>query len=279
MARESQTQAGEVQARWIIDASGRSAFAGSRLGMQRRATQKERRIAIYGHFHGVFRNSGKAEGHITIVRIADGWFWLIPLAGGVTSVGLVIPSEIARTVTAKGAEAVFNEAVSSTPEMKDRMRDTSATGPLRVTGDYSWKFSQFAGPRVFLSGDAAGFVDPIFSSGVLLALKSSLCAANLIVKADKTNRSLTWLERRAYTREVSGWMHHYSKIIHAFYDSAGFEVFMNPAPAFQIPGSIGRLVGGNAAPGFLDRLRLGAFFAICRLQRSLSIAPTIGSLR
>jgi len=276
---EDKTQSGKVQARWIIDASGRAAFAGSRLGVQRKATQKSRRIAIYGHFQGVFRNSGKAEGHITIVRIANGWFWLIPLAGGVTSVGLVIPAEEARVVAARGANTVFQEAVSSTPEMEDRMRHTTAACPLRVTGDYSWKFSQFAGSRSFLSGDAAGFVDPIFSSGVLLALKSSILAADLIVAADKANRSLTWIECRAYTREVSSWMNQYSKIICAFYDRAGFEVFMNPAPVFQIPGSIGRLVGGNATPSFLDRMRLAAFFAICRLQRSLSIVPTIGSLR
>lgn len=276
---ERQTESGEIHARWVIDASGRSAFAGARLGMKRHATQKSRRIAIYGHFNGVFRNSGKAEGHITIVRIANGWFWIIPLAQGLTSVGLVIPSEEARFASRNGMDLVFNEAVASVPEMADRMRDATSASPLRATGDYSWKFSQFAGPRILLSGDAAGFVDPIFSSGVLLALKSSQLASDLILGADKRNRALTWMERRAYTREVSGWMKHYSKIIRAFYDKAGFEVFMNPAPSFQIPGSIGRLVGGNAAPGFLDQMRLAAFFTICRLQRRFSIVPAISSLR
>jgi flavin-dependent dehydrogenase len=275
---EKQNESGEIQARWVIDASGRSAFAGARIGLKRGATQKSRRIAIYGHFNGVFRNSGKAEGHITIVRISEGWFWIIPLAGGLTSVGLVIPAEKARAIKSEGMDSVFQQAVASVPEMEDRMREASAVGSLKTTGDYSWKFSQFAGPRILLTGDAAGFVDPIFSSGVLLALKSSLLASDLILGADKAERSLTWWERRAYTREVSGWMQHYSKIIQAFYDSAGFEVFMNPAPSFQIPGSIGRLVGGNAAPGFIDRLRLAAFFAICRFQRSLSIAPAIPSL-
>ena len=162
--------------------------------------------------------------------------------------------------------------------MKDRMKNTAAASSLRVTGDYSWKFSKLAGPRILLSGDAAGFVDPIFSSGVLLALKSSLYAAELILKADKTDRSLTWLERFTYTRSVSSWMNHYSRIIRTFYDRAGFEVFMNPAPVFQIPSSIGRLVGGNAEPSLLDRLRLAAFFGICRLQTKLCIAPPISSL-
>ena len=67
----------EVKARWLIDASGRSAFSGGRIGLQRRSTLKARRVAIFGHFEGVFRNGGKAEGHITIARFATGWFWLI----------------------------------------------------------------------------------------------------------------------------------------------------------------------------------------------------------
>jgi flavin-dependent dehydrogenase len=276
---KSEKESGTSQARWVIDASGRSAFAGALLGMQKQTTQKTKRVAIYGHFEGVFRNGGKAEGHITIVRIAGGWFWIIPLAGGITSVGLVLPSERARTIATRGAESVFQDAVCSTPEMKVRMRNTGGVSPLRVTSDYSWKFSKFAGPRILLSGDAAGFVDPIFSSGVLIAIKSAFYATELILKADATGRVLTWREQRAYTRTVSGWMNHYSKIIHAFYDRAGFEVFMNPSPIFQIPSSVGRLVGGNAEPNFLDNLRLTAFFMICRLQAALRIAPRISSLR
>jgi flavin-dependent dehydrogenase len=268
-----------VLCRWVVDASGRNAFAGQRIGFRRRATQKGRRAAIYGHFGGVFRNSGKAEGHITIVRTSGGWFWMIPLAGDRTSVGLVLPAEQARASESRTTEEIFHEAVEATPEVRGRMLGASALTPLRITGDYSWKFSSFAGRRVVLAGDAAGFVDPIFSSGVMLALKSSMGAASLILRADARGRSLTLAERWTYTRDVSGWMNRYARIIRAFYDRAGFEVFMNPAPVFQIPGSIGRLVGGEVRPGFSDSLRLTLFHAICRLQRVLPVAPPIHSLR
>jgi flavin-dependent dehydrogenase len=151
--------------------------------------------------------------------------------------------------------------------------------PLRATADYSWKHSSFASRRVILTGDAAGFVDPIFSSGVMLALKSGFHSAGMIVKADKKGRALTRWERYSYTRKVSGWMGQYAGIIGAFYDRAGFEVFMNPTPVMKIPNSIARLVGGDAEPSFLDQMRLDAFMMICRVQRLASIAPPIPSLR
>jgi flavin-dependent dehydrogenase len=268
-----------ITCRWVIDASGRSAFSGTRVGFKRRPTQNHRRMAIYGHFEGVFRNSGKAEGHITIVRIPDGWFWFIPLSGNRTSVGLVLPAAKIRTAEDRSLDIIFQEAVFSIPEARDRMSAAAPLCALRVTADYSWKHSSFASRRVVLTGDAAGFVDPIFSSGVMLALKSGVSAAQLIAKAEKSRRHLTRWERFAYTAKMTGWMNRYASIIRAFYDRAGFEVFMNPMPFMKIPNSIARLVGGDAEPRFVDRLRLKAFTAICSLQRLASIAPSISSLR
>ena len=269
----------EVKARWLIDASGRSAFSGGRIGLQRRSTLKARRVAIFGHFEGVFRNGGKAEGHITIARFATGWFWLIPLAGARTSVGVVLPSEEARTSTGRRIEDIFDEAVQSNDEVRTRLQGARLLTPLRATGDYSWKFSRFANRRILLTGDAAGFVDPIFSSGVMLALKSAVRAAELIIRASSSERPLTRWECFSYTREVTGWMHHYAQVIRSFYDSAGFEVFMNPSPFLQIPGSIGRLVGGKTDPDFLDRMRLTVFHLICTMQRFVRMAPPIHSIR
>jgi flavin-dependent dehydrogenase len=266
-----------VRARWIVDASGRCAFAGARAGLQRRSTQRSRRVAIYGHYDGVFRNAGKAEGHITIVRLPDRWFWFIPLAGDRTSVGLVVPTDSLRN-SAK-INDVFAEALEAAPEAAERMRNSTPVTPLRATGDYSWRFSSFATRRIVLAGDAAGFVDPVFSSGVLLALKSGMRAAQMIAKAETAGRCLHRREASRYTRDVTRWMNQYVRIIRMFYDRAGFEVFMNPVAFFNIPSSIGRLVGGDTQPGFVDRLRLFLFRLICRAQRLVRIAPAIPSLR
>jgi flavin-dependent dehydrogenase len=276
---EGEREKFDVTCRWVIDASGRASFSGTRIGLKRQPTLSDRRVAIYAHFEGVFRNSGKAEGHITIARIPNGWFWLIPLAGNRTSVGLVLPAEKVRTSEFRSLDTIFQEAVLSAPEVRDRMSVATPLSALRVTADYSWKHSSFASRRVILTGDAAGFVDPIFSSGVMLALKSGIIAAGLIAKAEKSSRHLTRWERYTYTRQITGWMNRYADIIKAFYDRAGFEVFMNPMPFMKIPNSIARLVGGDAEPRFLDRIRLDMFFLICRIQRLASIAPSIPSLR
>ena len=268
-----------IRARWLIDASGRNAFAGAKAGLQRRSTQKTRRVAIYAHFAGAHRHEGKAEGHITIVRLSGGWFWLIPLAGDRMSVGLVLPSSQVKGLGTDRLETVFNKAVESTPAVADRLRNAQRLTPLAATGDYSWRYSSFATKRIVLTGDAAGFVDPIFSSGVMLAMQSALHAAKLVTRAHRENRHLRVLERMTYTWKVGAWMKRYSRLIRAFYDRAGFEVFMNPRPVLQIPLSVARLVGGQTTPSMADRLRLRLFGLICRLQRKVEIVPPIPSLR
>ncbi|MGA0176815.1 MAG: NAD(P)/FAD-dependent oxidoreductase [Chthoniobacterales bacterium] len=269
----------ELTARWVVDASGRCAFAGSRAGLRRRSTQKARRVAIYAHFEGAVRHEGKAEGHITIVRTAGGWFWFIPLAGNLMSVGLVLPAEQLRGGSGKEFAGLFDQALADAPAAAARLQRARRTTPLRTTADYSWKFGSFATRRILLTGDAAGFVDPIFSSGVMLALRSGLRAADLLIKAERQGRPLRTWERLAYTRSVTAWMNRYTRLIRAFYDRAGFEVFMSPQPVLHIPRSVARLVGGQTDPGPVDRLRLRLFDALCRLQRRLDIVPPIPSLR
>jgi flavin-dependent dehydrogenase len=235
-------------------------------------------VAVYGHFSGVRRNSGEAGGHTVIVRFKEGWFWFIPLSPDKTSVGAVVPPNLLRE-HGGSLEMCFQHCLETTPDAKSRMAHAESLQPLRATADYSWRFRSFAQNRVLLTGDAAGFVDPIFSSGVMLAMKSGRLAANLIRKAELENRGLTLKECRAYTKEVSGWMSLYGRIIRSFYDRAGFEIFMHPLPYFQIPRSIGYLVGGQMELPLPQRLRIAAFSAICRLQRILNIAPGIPSLR
>jgi len=267
-----------AKCRWLVDASGRCGVAGTNLKMPKVPTRDRKMVAIYGHFSGVRRNSGEAAGHTVIVRFKEGWFWFIPLSSDKTSVGAVASPDLLRE-NGGDLEKCFQHCVETTPDAKSRMAQTKSLQPLRATADYSWRFQSFAKNRVLLTGDAAGFVDPIFSSGVMLAMKSGRLAAELIRKAEPKKRALTAKECRAYTREVSGWMSLYGRIIRSFYDPAGFEIFMHPLPYFQIPRSIGYLVGGQMDLPLSQRLRIAAFAAICRLQRVLSIAPAIPSLR
>jgi len=261
-----------ASASWLIDASGRDAFAASALGLKRVATQPTRRVAIFGHFQGVFRNEGKAANHITIVRYGTGWFWFIPIDAEKTSVGMVIANTELRA-SKQSPEEAFTAAVTGHEELRFRMEKAERVGPLHTTGDYSYRHERFATDRVVMVGDAAGFIDPIFSSGVMLALKSARRAAQLILAAGA--EPLSTSQQKKYTAEVTQWMTVYSRMISAFYDRAGFEIFMNPAPVLQIPKAIAHVVGGDTDLALVHRLRLNAFYFVCWLQRWFRVVPRL----
>jgi len=267
-----------LEARWVIDASGRPGLAGTLLKIPKLPTRDRKMLAIYGHFSNMRRDSGEAGGHTVIVRFKGDWFWLIPFAGSTTSVGAVLPPAVLREYGGD-LDKTFRSCVAENPDVAARMVDAEPIMPLRATADYSWRFESFADGRVILTGDAAGFVDPIFSSGVMLAMKSSQLAVELIKRADALDRGLTRREARTYTRDIVGWMRLYSRIIGLFYSPNGYEIFMHPMPFLNIPKAIGAIVGGNLALPFSQRWRLAVFDLICLLQKFLKLAPTIPSLR
>jgi len=268
----------EIHTRWLVDASGRCGVAGSALEWPRRATRDRKMVAIYGHFLGVTRNGGEAAGHTVIVRFKQGWFWLIPLANDTTSVGAVVPPDLLKR-HGGDLKKTFDACVEANPGVSLRLAKSTPHVPLRATADYSWRHATFAQDRILLTGDAAGFVDPIFSSGVMLAMKSGRLAARTIQKHEALGRGLAPREARAYTREIAAWMKLYTRIIRSFYDRAGFEIFMTPMPFLGIPRSIGLLVGGQMDLPPAQHLRIALFRLICAIQRVLRIAPPIPSLR
>lgn len=126
-----------------------------------------------------------------------------------------------------------------------------------------------------LIGDAAGFIDPIFSSGVMLAIKSGYLAATMAVKADREKRPLGMSERRHYTREVGKMSKVFLNMIKMFYSDNGFEVFMTPRPEKRIEWAVNNLVAGNTRLGWKLRLRVWAFYVICAMQKYIPIAPRL----
>ena len=265
-----------ARCRWLLDATGRDTFVGKKLGLTRVPTQADRRIATYAHFRGVFRNEGEAAGHITIVRLPGGWFWFIPLDAEKTSVGYVQRVDDLRASGRKPEES-FDFVTQNYQELDSRLRAAERLGEVHTTADYSYRFEDFAPhPRVLFVGDAAGFTDPIFSSGVMLALKSARLAARLIGEADAAGRpGLAPARQRHYTREVRRMMEVYVKMITAFYDNPSFELFMHPAPVLNIPSAIVAIVGGATELPFRLWWRMKAFYFLCWVQRWIGIAPRI----
>lgn len=263
-----------ISARWLLDASGRDSFLGKHLKISKYETQSDKRIAIYAHFENVFRNEGQAAGHIIIVRIANGWFWFIPLTETKTSVGYV---QSLKDFKASGLnpEESFRAIVQQETELLARLKNAKHIGEFHVTSDYSYRFESFAHPRALMVGDAAGFVDPIFSSGVMMALKSAKLATKTILKAEAKNQMLSVSARRSYTHRVRKMMEIYVNMINAFYDPNSFEVFMNPISRLQIPKAVLAVLGGNTNFTFSLWWRLKFFYLVCYFQRFLPLAPRL----
>lgn len=264
----------EVRARWLLDASGRAAVLGRQLGLPKTDLGLQKRFAIFAHFRGVRCNDAPRQGDIIIVRLEHGWFWIIPLDAEKTSVGLVVSQEHFREA-GLSAEALFEQTVATASELQNRMAAAKRVGEFLSTGDYTYRFLQNAGPRWLLIGDAAGFVDPIFSSGVMLAIKSGCLAAEEILAADRRGRALGWIARRRYTRRVGEMSGLFLRMIRMFYDRKAFEMFMSPEPELHTDRSVCHVVAGNVDLNWKQRALVRFFYTMCFLQRWIPFAPRL----
>ncbi|HEY5704311.1 MAG TPA: NAD(P)/FAD-dependent oxidoreductase [Terrimicrobiaceae bacterium] len=263
-----------VRARWILDASGRDALLGKQLRLPKTDLGLPKKFATFAHFRGVRRNEPPAHGHITVVRLKFGWCWIIPLDAEKTSVGLVQTLENFRSSGLEAGEC-FERLVASTPELQRRMGDAVRITGYRFASDYTYRYLQNAGPRWLLIGDAAGFIDPIFSSGVMLAVKSGSLAAREVLTADEAQTSISVRAQRRYTRRVGQMCSVFLRMIKMFYDNSGFEVFMTPKPPRDIERAVNNLVAGNTNLGWRLRGLVWLFYLLCAAQRYLPIVPRL----
>ncbi|MFJ1256836.1 FAD-dependent oxidoreductase [Cupriavidus sp. CuC1] len=166
------------QARFVVDASGRDTFLANRFKTKLR-NPKHNSSALYGHFRGARRHPGKNEGNITIFWFEHGWFWFIPLSDGTTSVGAVTwPYYLKRRN--KPLKDFFADTIALCPALAERLADAELIADVEATGNYSYVTEQTFGPNYVLLGDAYAFIDPVFSSGVMLAMTSAFAAADAI---------------------------------------------------------------------------------------------------
>jgi flavin-dependent dehydrogenase len=263
-----------VTARWVLDASGRETLFSLE---QKRAFDPSpfpKRVAIYNHFHGVVRAPGRAGGHTVAVRLDHGWFWMIPLDDEKTSVGLVTTVEAMRAAALR-PEEFFARAVAGSVKLRELLGDAQPLLPFRVTSDYSYFHRKLAAERVVLVGDAAGFFDPIFSSGVYMSMSSGRLAVDLVARAHAAGRALTPAEQRSYTAAVKRSAGIFQKLIAVFYDNSSFAVFMCPEVRWGIRRAITSIVAGHARFTWGLWWRFQMFLLICRLQRRFRLVPRL----
>lgn len=263
-----------ISARWILDASGRDAFLGKQMRLPKTDLGLPKKFATFGHFRGVLRNDAPDQGHITIVRLGFGWFWMIPLDREKTSIGLVQTLEHFKASGMTPGEC-FDHVVATTSELQRRMADAERVSEFAFAGDYTYRHLQNAGPRWLLIGDAAGFIDPIFSSGVMLAIRSGHAAAKEIVAADKARTALSPRAQKRYTRHVGKMCQVFLNMIRMFYDNRAFEVFMDKNPPKGMERAVNHLVAGNTNLGWRLRLHVWAFYTVCAIQKRFQLVPRL----
>ncbi|MFN0126828.1 MAG: NAD(P)/FAD-dependent oxidoreductase [Verrucomicrobiales bacterium] len=267
------TEHGEaIEARFLIDATGQSSFTGVREGL-RELNSAHRKIALFGHFSGVPLPEGDRQGDIVIVRLEHEWAWLIPLSPEKVSVGLVM-DQAAFKSAGLSPEAMFERLVASSSVLSDRLHRAERLGPMRTIADYSYSNRRFIGPRLLRVGDAAGFIDPIFSSGVHLAMESGHAGALALDDALSRNSAMTARMRR-YERWLRRSMRLYFRMIENFYTRPFIEVFVEPRPLLQLPAAVSSVLAGRLDHPWAVRWRLAVFYLLVKLHARFPLTAPV----
>ncbi len=261
-----------LEARFVIDASGHGSIVGQRHG-GKSEIESLKKVAFFAHFRNVPRPEGRNAGNTIIVVLRDSWFWLIPITAELMSVGLVVDRDHFVKCGLQ-PEALLERTICETPYMAERMNNAERVTPIYSRKDFSYAMKRMVGPNYALVGDAAGFIDPIFSTGVFMAMKGADVAAKAI---EHRLRSGSMRLLRKYERSVNGALHRYFRFISNFYRREFLEVFMQPQDKFGLLKAIVGVLAGNIFnKSIADRIRLELFFTLIRIQRhSGVIAPRI----
>jgi flavin-dependent dehydrogenase len=262
----------EVTAPYLIDASGLGNFTANRES-QREYYAEHKKIAIFGHFDGVDMPTGEEEGDILIVRREKSWIWLIPLAGNKTSVGLVIDAADYKAL-GKTPQEAFDDAVLTTPVVNMRFPKAEMLEKLHVIADFSYKNGRLVSPRVLRVGDASGFIDPMFSSGVLLAMTSGQQGARAIHEALDSGVALTAGMKR-YEKDNRKRIAIYWEFIENFYKLHFTQIFFQPYNRWGLVCSINAVLAGCTDLSFAVWWRLRVFFFLAWLNKHVPIAKRI----
>jgi flavin-dependent dehydrogenase len=262
-----------VQARYVIDCSGRNCMIGNRFHLKRRFPNLCK-FSLYAYYEDVRREDGPNGTLTRMVRTRDSWFWMIPLQGNTTSIGVVMDTEKFRNLK-MSPERALTHCIAEQPAVYEWMEKARRVTDVFATGDFSYRNTKLAGNHWLLAGDAAGFIDPVFSSGVYLALLSGEQAA------DALNVALDRPQQRAkafryYERRIGRVLDIYLRWASAWYTQEFVEVFLYPKEIFEIVPTVSAVLSGNEVRDFGMRWRLCIFHTLVALQKRTSkIAPKL----
>ncbi len=262
----------EVQGAFLMDASGLGNFTANRENL-RDYYPGHKKISIFGHYSGVQMSEGAEKGDILIIRRENSWFWMIPLEDNKTSVGLVLDQADFKALK-REPQQVFDEAVLNTRAVQERMINAQVITQGHVLTDFSYTNRKLVSDRLVRVGDASGFIDPIFSSGVMLAMSSARSGAQAVVGALAAGKAMTFaMKRYEWTtrRHVSRfWM-----FIEKFYTKHFAQLFFQPNNKFRMLCAINCALAGRTQMTFGTWWRLRLFFILVWIQKRFPLAKPI----
>ena len=263
-------------ARFFVDASGRDTFLANRFGIKRR-NRFHNSAAMYGHFTGARRLPGKAAGNISMFWFDHGWFWFIPLLDGTTSVGAVCWPYYMKSRKADPT-TFFLDTIAMAPKLAERLRDAKLTHGVTATGNFSYKADRMHGERYIMIGDAFAFIDPVFSSGVMLAMNSAFQGADVVDASLRDPAQAPTLLRK-FDRSVRSGVDNFSWFIYRMTHPSIRDMFMGPSNRLRMQEAVLSLLAGDLFRGTPIHWSLRAFKSIYYFLNLLHPRRTLAAWR
>ncbi|HEY2567781.1 MAG TPA: NAD(P)/FAD-dependent oxidoreductase [Candidatus Udaeobacter sp.] len=260
-----------VRVRALVDATGRGGLLARKFNLRTEEPQLAN-IAIFSHYTNVPRLKGPRPDDIRLVARSDaGWFWLIPISKELTSVGVVLPKALYRRLAnGNSPEETLNRTISDTPIVAEFMREARREWPVRVEKDFSYSASTYGGDRWILAGDAGSFLDPVFSTGVSIAMESGIEAAGELHRALLKN-DFSASRFAAFSRRQRKRFQTFRRFVTGFYTPQFRDIFFSPDPQPLIFRSVVTMLAGKWNASLWTRFLNQLFFGIISIQKRFEI--------
>src|ERR1700686_2127429 len=263
-----------IESRYLLDCSGQQTKLGSFFKVKKMYDHLQK-FSVFAHYENVDRAEGIDGTLIRMVRGLDRWFWMIPLTTTRMSIGVVLDTATFRAMKLS-PEAALEKCIDEQPVVLERMKRAERVSPVYSAGDYSYRNTKLFGDRWLLAGDAAGFIDPVFSSGVFLAIMSAEKAADALdeVLNDESKKRRLFKD---YSRRVNYVMDVYLTFVTSWYPRSKefMEVFLNPTETLQLAPAVNAVLAGNEGASFAIRWRMWLFYFFVNVQRFFALSPRL----
>jgi flavin-dependent dehydrogenase len=261
---------GRVRVRAMVDATGRNGLLARKFSL-RKDEPLLANIAIFSHYSNVPRLADGCPNDIRIVARNDsGWYWLIPISAELMSVGVVLPRTLYMQMPEGSPEERLERALADTPVVAELMRDARREWPVRVEKDFSYSASTYAGDRWILAGDAGSFLDPVFSTGVSIAMESGIEAAEELDRALR-RRDFSARAFAAFSRRQRKRFQTFRRFVIGFYTPQFRDLFFKPNPPQLLFRSVVTILAGRWNASLRTRLLNRVFFALVALQKRFTL--------